>query len=114
MNFENHINYNCRIILSDNTEYLIYSNWLRNQKLDYWKNWQCDAGVTRIYIDAQNNIYDGECMNQLLGNFETGWELKDPGQSRCHRERCSGCTDDLVTKKSIATPAIKENHKDEY
>jgi hypothetical protein len=35
-----------------------------------------------------------------LGNLETGWELL-PAQTVCTRDRCTGCTDDLMAAKHL-------------
>jgi hypothetical protein len=94
---KDHVNYNCTITYSDGTERKIFANWLHNTDQDHWQGWACDTGVTRFYIDKHNQIWDGECKNQLLGNVLESWEPKQ--QNHCHRERCTGCTDDLLTRK---------------
>lgn len=98
LNFENHKNYNCEITLDNGEKYLIYANWLHNNKLDNWKWWQCDAGVNRILINENFDVYSGECKNDFLGNLFINFNiLKD---NFCKRDRCTGCTDDLITKKN--------------
>lgn len=98
MNFENHKFYNCEITTADNEKFLVDANWLHNEKLDYWKGWNCSAGSNRILVEADFSIYSGECYNDHLGNITTGWELID-GLAICNKDRCSGCTDDLLTTK---------------
>lgn len=98
MHFDNHEFYNCEVFLSDGTNYKINANWLHNEKLNYWKNWQCEAGFNRIFIDADSNVYSGQCLNDYLGNLQTHWELLNT-PTTCKRERCTGCTDDILSEK---------------
>jgi hypothetical protein len=92
-----HPNYNCIVEDNNGVQRKIYANWLHNNNHDYWQGWDCNAGVTRFYIDKNLEIWDGECKNKLLGNVLENW---DPLQhNNCLRERCTGCTDDLMTKK---------------
>lgn len=95
--FENQKNYNCRIITTDNEEYLIYSNWLHNEQLDNWQGWICEAGATRLLIDKDFKVYGGECKNDYLGSALDNFTLLD--QTICKRTRCTGCTDDLIVAK---------------
>lgn len=95
--FENHVNYNCEIETDTGETYRVYANWLHNQQLDRWQGWRCDAGHTRFYIDKNFDVWSGECQNNYLGNALTQWEpISD---TVCGRETCTGCTDDLMTKK---------------
>jgi hypothetical protein len=94
---EDHKNYNCIITYDNGVQQKVFANWLHNTEQDYWQGWACDAGVTRFYIDKNNLIWDGECKNQLLGNALEPWTKQD--QKYCQRERCTGCTDDLITRK---------------
>ena len=96
--FENHKNYNCRITLDSGEEYLIYANQLHNEKLNNWKGWSCEAGATRLLIDKNFDLYSGECKNDYLGNALEPFEIKT--STICVRDRCTGCTDDLVVAKS--------------
>lgn len=93
-----HTNYNCRVTDEQGQEHLVYANWLHNQGLDTWQGWRCDAGHTRFYIDKNFDIWSGECKNNHLGNVLTEW---CPQQGTvCKQATCTGCTDDLITKKS--------------
>jgi MoaA/NifB/PqqE/SkfB family radical SAM enzyme len=98
-NFENHNNYNCTIVTDKNNQYNVYGNWIHNNQLDDWQGWQCDAGMTRLSIDKNGNVYSGECHNDYLGNvFDGTFEInKQP--TICKRSRCTGCTDDLIVRK---------------
>lgn len=98
MKFENHQFYNCTIILDDNQRYNVDANWLHNEQLDNWKNWNCDAGHSRIFIDSDLAVYSGECCNDYLGNLQVAWDIL-PTASICKRDRCSSCADDLLVKK---------------
>lgn len=98
MTFSNHINYNCKVTLDTGEEYLVNANWLHNSKNDEWPRWHCDTGKTRILIDSELNVYNGQCFNDFLGNINTEWSLLPEG-TICKRSRCSGCADDLMTRK---------------
>lgn len=95
--FVNHENYNCQITLDDGRQYLVYANWIHNNELDHWQGWDCSAGVNRIFIDYDGKVYDGECKNSLLGDLNSEWNIKI--DNICTRNRCTGCTDDLIIKK---------------
>ena len=98
MKFENELFYNCKIELNNGETYLIQANTLHNQKLDYWKDWQCYTGIDRLYIDNDRTVYNGECLTTKLGKLDGDWEImKTPVV--CPLDRCTGCTDDLLTKK---------------
>ena len=96
-NFEDHTNYNCVLTTESGTQYRVYASWLHNQGLDNWQGWHCDAGHTRFYIDKDFNVWDGECKNTLLGNALENWNTDS--NTVCTKLTCTGCTDDLITKK---------------
>lgn len=93
------LNNNCEIFYDDGSSEKVYANWIHNNKLDYWKGWKCNAGVTRIHVLDNFDVYDGTCYNCYLGNLDTEWNIKD--QNICQKNRCSGCTDDLMLEKKI-------------
>lgn len=95
--FINQENYNCRITIESGEHYLVFSDWLHNEQLDNWQGWICEAGATRLYIDKTLEVYSGECRNDHLGNALDNIELLE--HAVCKRERCNGCTDDLVVAK---------------
>ena len=92
-----HENYNCRATDEHGQEHLVYANWIHNERLDNWQGYHCDAGHTRFAIDKNYDIWSAECKNDLLGNVLGEWSLKT--NSICKRNTCTGCTDDLLTKK---------------
>jgi hypothetical protein len=96
--FENHENYNCKASLEDGSQYYLYANWLSNNELHHWRDWHCEAGVTRILIDKNLNVWSGECKNDKLGDIDQGWSLFEH-HSVCSKEHCTGCTEDLLTTK---------------
>ena len=96
--FENHQYYNCEITLDDGSTYKVNANWIHNNGLDNWKDWRCSVGSTRLHIDKDLNVYSGQCKNNFLGNLKTEWEILND-LTVCNLNRCSGCTDDLITKK---------------
>ena len=97
LKFKNHKNYNCEITLDNGEKYLVYANWLHNNKIDFWKNWQCDAGVNRILVTEKFDVFSGECKNDYLGNLFKDFKILN--ENFCKRDRCTGCTDDLIIKK---------------
>jgi len=101
--FKNHTNYNCTVTLDDQTQYKIYANWMHNNQLDQFQDWHCEAGATRIWIDKNLNVWSGECANDHLGDMHTDWNLL-PKPTTCQRKTCTGCTDDLLTKKWKQVP----------
>lgn len=98
MKFEDHLYYNCEITLDSQDTYLVDANWLHNNKLDNWRGWQCDAGKNRLFVDSDLAIYSGECLNDRLGTIGDNWQLFEES-STCNRDRCTGCTDDLIQQK---------------
>ena len=80
---------------------------MHNQKIDNFKGWRCNTGVTRIIIDQDGQIHNGECCDTYLGNLNTGWELLEESAAICKQDRCAGCADDLMTKKYAITGTLK-------
>ena len=98
MKIQPHEYHNCIVVLDNSRQYRIEGNWIHNQGLDTWRGWACDAGHTRLYIDTDNNVYGGQCLNDHLGNLNTDWQLlSEP--TMCQQDRCTGCTDDLIVAK---------------
>ena len=90
--------YNCEITVDSGETYRVYANWLHNENLDHWQDFECDAGKTRLFIDSNFNVYSGECMNDHLGHALNGFTVfREP--TTCKKERCTGCTDDLTVTK---------------
>lgn len=87
------------INLSNGEEFLVYANWVHNQNIDDFKDWYCEAGITRLVIDSSGDVFSGECENSYLGNLNTDWNLLNRSDAVCKRSRCTGCTDDLIVKK---------------
>ncbi len=98
MEFSDQLYYNCSIKLTNGKSYNVNANWIHNQQLDFWKDWECDAGYSRLHIDSDFTVFSGECLNDKLGNLLTEWQLFEK-PSICKKERCTGCTDDLLIFK---------------
>lgn len=97
--FSNQKNYNCRVTLDNNEEYLVYSNWLASEDNHHFKDWSCDAGRTRFFIDSEFNVYSCESgRNDHLGHIDN-FEVLSNG-TKCKLDICPYCTDDLATYKS--------------
>lgn len=98
MTFEDQPYYNCKITLSSGETYRVGANWIHNNQLDHWHGWSCSAGFHRIDIDKNFDVYSGQCHNDYLGNLKTTWAPL-LGPTVCQQDRCTGCTDDLLTNK---------------
>jgi hypothetical protein len=102
LQFDNHVYYNCEITLSDGDKYRVEANWIHNNQLDYWNGWECNAGVSGIFIKPDFSVFGGECENDYLGNLLNEWNIL-PSPTICRKNRCTGCTIDLLqTKKEIS------------
>ena len=97
LQFENQSNYNCEIQTKSGKTYKVYANWIHNNNLDHWQHWHCDTGSTRLCIDKDLTIFNGECYVTTLGHALDGFDLVE--KTVCTQPRCTGCTDDLITKK---------------
>jgi hypothetical protein len=97
LQFKNHSNYNCEIKTQFGNTYQVYANWIHNTDQDHWQGWHCNTGSTRLYIDKDLKVFNGECSVLNLGHALDGFDLVDT--TVCTKQRCSGCTDDLMTKK---------------
>ena len=97
MQFENHPNYNCEIKTDTGKTYKVFANWMHNHDLDHWQGWHCDSGSTRLYVDKDLNVFNAECSVLHLGHALDGFEPVE--KTICTRSQCTGCTDDLATKK---------------
>lgn len=91
--------HNCVVTTAEGKTYHIHANQMHNLGIDLFQGWECAAGLDRIHIDEAGNIWSGECQDSLLGTW-TDWDLKT-SPSRCSRERCTGCTDDLMITKNL-------------
>ena len=94
---DNDLNYNAKVTFEDGDSALIYVNRLSNENLNHWKGWICNAGVTGIHI-YKNQVYGGECKNDLLGYTDQDWQLIE-NHAVCRQDRCLGCTADLLQEK---------------
>lgn len=98
MTYRLHKNYNCKVTTENLEEFLVDAKWLDNNNLDNWKDWECYAGVNRIWIEHDGSVFGGECKNDYLGQATSNWDLlKRP--TTCKYSRCSGCMDDLIVEK---------------
>jgi hypothetical protein len=98
LDINDHLHYNCEVILDTGDKYKIDANWMHNQQLDNWQSWLCDAGHLRLHIDENLDVFSGECLNDKLGNVLTDFTpFTQP--MPCKQTRCTGCTDDLIQHK---------------
>ena len=92
-----HSNYNCVVETDDGKTFHVYANWLHNENLDQWKDWVCYSGVLRLSIDKELNVFNSECKSVYLGSALHGFEMLE--QTKCPKNNCTGCTDDLIVAK---------------
>lgn len=87
------------MVTDTDERFSVFANWIHNSNLDQWQGWHCDAGRTRLYINKNGDAYSGECQNDLLGNVFDGSFKINTQPTVCKRNRCTGCTDDLMVAK---------------
>lgn len=97
VDYNDHVNYNCEIVTDQGQTHRVYANWIHNNDLDHWHGWKCYTGSQRLYIDKDLRVYNGECRNTSMGSALDKINL--PDHVICNRDRCTGCTDDLMTAK---------------
>ena len=97
---KNDENHNCKVSMSDGTEFLIHANQLHNLDIDHFQGWQCHAGFDRISIDVDGTVWGGNCHNDLLGTIND-WNLLS-APTECKLLTCTGCTDDLIVTKLVS------------
>lgn len=102
MTYQNHINYNCKITLDTGESYNVYSQWLSNQSLNKWKGWECNAGVTRLFINVDEDVFSAVCQHDRLGNMRSGWSIPN-SVTICQKDTCFTNTDDLLIFKQQLT-----------
>jgi MoaA/NifB/PqqE/SkfB family radical SAM enzyme len=98
LTYQNHINYNCEITLEDGETFKVYSQWLNNEELNYWKGWECSAGRLAIVIKPNDDVYGCVKKHDYLGNLNNEWDLmKSP--VICRFDRCAVNTLELSLPK---------------
>ena len=103
----NHENYNCIVETDSGKTFRVYANWLHNEQLDNWQGWTCYSGATRLYIDKNLDVFNGECQTNQLGSISSDFSI--PGSITCPRSTCTGCTDDLIVAKHRPTSTDRTN-----
>ena len=90
--------YNCEVEADTGEKFKVFANTLHNKQLDQWHGYACAAGKHRLVIESDFTVYDGECKNTMLGNIMTDFTVRQEFAT-CNRQRCTGCTDDLLLEK---------------
>jgi hypothetical protein len=93
---------NCVVEFSDGSVQSIDARELLVNGLANWQGWECQVGTSRIVIEANLAVYSGECLNDKLGDLQTGWELMT-GPAICRRKTCTGNVEDLYIDKQIVS-----------
>jgi len=77
----------------------VYGSQLFNKNLNNFKDWQCAAGSTRIFILPDTSVYGGEYENDFLGKLEdNSFELLTT-HTVCKKDFCYNNPDDLMIEK---------------
>ena len=73
-----------------------YEYELQSAQIDY-RGWKCYAGIRKLMIDNNGDIYAAQCKIMKLGNINTGWQFnKDP--VTCTIRNCA-CLSDIQIPK---------------
>ena len=92
-------NSNTIVTYSDGTEVAIYASRLVTNNLNDFRDWQCDAGYSRIFILPDTSVYGGECENDFLGKLDDLSFSLLPGMTTCKKTHCYNNPDDLMVEK---------------
>ncbi len=87
------------VLYSNNSLDQVQEHQIKLLSANQWKGWLCTAGLNRIQISTNGDIYRGQCMQgNLLGNINSGiWEIpSDP--VLCQKKSCF-CGKEILLKK---------------
>lgn len=71
---------------------------IKSKKLNYFKGWDCKAGMDRLHIAADGSIYRGTCeVGGSLGKINGEWVIPNK-PINCDLEMCS-CTAEIFLEK---------------
>lgn len=96
---KNDENYNCTVFYDDGETSKIFSTALNTNNLDNFKNWQCEAGFSRIYVHSDGTVWSSECNNDYLGSLKDGSFELLKGATVCKQTRCVTSADELMLRK---------------
>ena len=96
---KNDENYNCTVFYDDGETSKIFSTALNANNLDNFKNWQCEAGFSRIYIHADGSVWSSECNNDYLGSLVDQSFALLTNPTTCQLNNCVTSADELMLKK---------------
>ena len=72
-------------------------------KTDF-KGWKCNAGITRLFIVANGDIFRGTCRNGgRIGNIMFDTNVFNLEPTVCHKIACS-CLDEVILEKHRISP----------
>jgi MoaA/NifB/PqqE/SkfB family radical SAM enzyme len=101
-------NYNAIVHYDDGTTVNVFSTHIRLKGLNYFKGWKCKAGVERIFISSDLNVFSSQCENDFLGNLKhESFELINDFTT-CKQQRCGNNPDDIMMEKYL--PDINDNN----
>lgn len=86
------------IVYTENEEKQhINKNELLMNKLNFFKNWTCWAGVTSLKIQPDGQVYNAACRVQNLGNIYDGFSVNSSPVT-CTKQACICAADLPITK----------------
>lgn len=93
-------NYNVTVTYDDGSQVKIFSSQLRYRGLSNFKDWNCEAGMSRIFVTPDGSVFSGECENDFLGHLHDDSFMLLDQPTTCRKTMCVGNPDDLMTRKS--------------
>lgn len=83
----------------DGTNIRTYATRLKFLGLDKFHNWNCNAGIARISINPNGDVYSAECNNDFIGNLDNNtFELYTQARP-CKFATCTNNPDNLMVDK---------------
>ena len=95
---EEHHN-NIIVHYADGTSIKTYATRLKFLGLDKFYNWPCDAGIARMSIHPNGDVYSAECDNDYMGNLDNDTFELFTEPKPCKFATCTNNPDNLMVDK---------------
>ena len=83
----------------DGTSDKTYATRLKFLGLDKFKDWKCNAGIARISINPNGDVYSAECNNDYMGNLDNNTFELFTNPKLCKFDTCTNNPDNLMVDK---------------